>query len=404
MNILLIRSHNPYYESSASGNRFAGIIDGLLKQGIKVTLVITGGYNDLAEYKEIKKNKANINLNVIYTICTFSHNIWLRRVNTFVFSGLFGLISNMKIRRLFKSYFDFVWVTNKGDILNSFNKNYQLIKGKSIIELNEFNDFYKGEGHIGNALQLRKAEIGNKNFMNAVSKIDLFAVMTKTLINHFRPMAKPDARFLHLPMTVDMSRFMSDRNNYNNSYKKPYIAYTGTYTNAKDGVDVLIHAFSHIVKDFPEYHLYLAGFYHYDVPMQKKLISKHNLEDKMTYLGVLNKEQIPPFIQSADLLVLSRPDSRQAQGGFPTKLGEYLATGNPVCVTRVGEIPNYLEDNVSAFIAEPGSIDSFADVMYRALSDKDNAKRVGLNGRKVAEENFSVDVQAKRLVEFLKEK
>jgi glycosyltransferase involved in cell wall biosynthesis len=70
----------------------------------------------------------------------------------------------------------------------------------------------------------------------------------------------------------------------------------------------------------------------------------------------------------------------------------------------VGEIPNYLEDNVSAFIAEPGSIDSFADVMYRALSDKDNAKRVGLNGRKVAEENFSVDVQAKRLVEFLKEK
>jgi len=310
----------------------------------------------------------------------------------------------MKIRRLFKSYFDFVWVTNKGDILNSFNKNYQLIKGKSIIELNEFNDFYKGEGHIGNALQLRKAEIGNKNFMNAVSKIDLFAVMTKTLINHFRPMAKPDARFLHLPMTVDMSRFMSDRNNYNNSYKKPYIAYTGTYTNAKDGVDVLIHAFSHIVKDFPEYHLYLAGFYHYDVPMQKKLISKHNLEDKMTYLGVLNKEQIPPFIQSADLLVLSRPDSRQAQGGFPTKLGEYLATGNPVCVTRVGEIPNYLEDNISAFIAEPGSIDSFADVMYRALSDKDNAKRVGLNGRKVAEENFSVDVQAKRLVEFLKEK
>ena len=50
---------------------------------------------------------------------------------------------------------------------------------------------------------------------------------------------------------------------------------------------------------------------------------------------------------------MARPDSRQARGGFPTKLGEYLATGKPVCVTKVGEITVYLEDNVSAFLAEP---------------------------------------------------
>lgn len=399
MKILFIRSLNPYFESSASGNRFAGIINGLLKQGVKVTLVITGGYNDLTEYREIKKRKANNNLSVIYTICTFSHNIWLRRVNTFILSGLFRFISNMKLKRLFQSDYDFVWVTNNGDILDSFNKNFNAIKGKSIIELNEFNDFYKGEGQIGNALQLRKAEIGNKNFMTAVSKIDLFAIMTNTLIAHFKQMAKPEAQFFHLPMTVDLSRFQVTK--ATEKHKKPYIAFTGTYTNAKDGVDVLIHAFERIVKDFPDYHLYLAGFYHYDVPMQKKLIEEYQLEDKITYLGVLNKEQIPPFIQNAHLLVLSRPDSRQAQGGFPTKLGEYLATGNPVCVTSVGEIPDYLEDNVSAFMAEPGSVDSFADAMHRALSYNENAKRVGLNGRKVAEENFSVDVQAKRLVEFL---
>lgn len=401
MKILLTRSLNPYFESSASGNRFAGIIDGLINQGVNVTLVVTGGYNDLAEYNEIKKNKTIKNLRVIYTICTFNHNIWLRRINSFLLFGLFGFISNIKLRQLFKSDFDFVWLTNNGDILNSFIKNSKIIKGKSIIELNEYNDFYKGEGRIGNAMQRRKAEIGNKNFMNAVIKIDFFAVMTNTLIAHFKQIAKTEAQFFHLPMTVDFSRFQDKKSTEN--YKKSYIAFTGTYTNAKDGVDVLIHAFSRIVKDFPDYHLYLAGFYHYDVPMQKKLIAKYKLEDKITYLGVINKELIPPFIMNADLLVLSRPDSRQAQGGFPTKLGEYLATGNPVCVTRVGEIPNYLEDNVSAFMAEPGDVDSFADAMLRALSDKENAKRVGLNGRKVAEANFSVDVQTKRLVEFLEE-
>ena len=402
MKILLIRSLNPFYESSASGNRFAGLIDGLLQLGVHVTLVVTGGYNDITEYKEQKVKSHHPNLQVKYTIFTFNHNIWLRRLNSYILSGFYSFVSGNKIKRLFKSYFDIVWLTSNGDILDIYNKYYKSIKGKTLIELNEFNDFYKGEGQIGNALQLRKAEIENKNFMNAVSKIDLFAVMTKTLITHFQKMAKPEAKFLHLPMTVDILRFTSLENS-TNIYKKPYIAFTGTYTNAKDGVDVLIHAFARIEKDFPDYHLYLAGFYHYDVPMQQKLIADYQLDDKITYLGVLNKEQIPPFVQNADLLVLSRPDSRQAQGGFPTKLGEYLATGNPVCVTCVGEIPDYLEDNVSAFMAVPGSVDSFADAMHRALSDKENARRVGLDGRKVAEKNFSSDVQVKRLVEFLEE-
>ena len=102
-------------------------------------------------------------------------------------------------------------------------------------------------------------------------------------------------------------------------------------------------------------------------------------------------------------MALSRPDSHQAQGGFPTKLGEYLATGNPVCVTSVGEIPDYLKDNLSAFMARPGDVDSFADALDRAVCDETNAKKVGVNGRKVAEECFNDEIQAKKLSEFLKE-
>lgn len=400
MKILLVRTLNPFCESSASGNRYAGLIDGLLKLGVKITLVVTGGFNSFKEYKELKHKSHHKNLQVKYTIFTLNQNIWLRRINKFLLSNFFSFVSGIKLKRLFQSDFDFVWLTKDGDILNIFNKYHNIVIGKTLIELNEFNDIYKGQGQIGNALQLRKAKLGNMNFVKAVTKIDLFAVMTKTLINHFRSMSNPHAQFLHLPMTVDFSRFSSATNRFN-IYKKPYIAFTGTYTNAKDGVDILIHSFARISKDFPDYHLYLAGFYHYDVPLQKRLIADYKLEERVTYLGVLNKEQIPQFIQNADLLVLSRPDSRQAQGGFPTKLGEYLATGNPVCVTRVGEIPEYLEDNISAFMAEPGDVDSFADAMERALSNMENSKRVGVNGRRVAVENFSVDVQSKRLLDFL---
>ena len=248
---------------------------------------------------------------------------------------------------------------------------------------------------------MKKAKISEEIFFKIIGKIDLFAVMTRTLITHYRKMVKPDAVFLHLPMTVDLSRF--ETRSIINDYSKPYIAYTGTFCNSKDGTNILIDAFAKIAQTYPDLHLYLAGFYHYDVSLQKEQITRHNLKQRITYLGILAKEQVPAFLQNSVLLVLPRPDSHQADGGFPTKLGEYLATGNPVCVTRVGEIPDYLEDNVSSFLAEPGNVDSFADAMHIALSDKKNAKRVGANGRKVAETHFSIDIQTRRLVSFLEE-
>jgi hypothetical protein len=41
--------------------------------------------------------------------------------------------------------------------------------------------------------------------------------------------------------------------------------------------------------------------------------------------------------------------------------------------------------------------------MERALGDYENAKRVGANGKKVAEEHFNKDVQARKLMRFLEE-
>ena len=120
--------------------------------------------------------------------------------------------------------------------------------------------------------------------------------------------------------------------------------------------------------------------------------------------GFVNPEKIPDNLYQSRLLVLSRPESKQAQGGFPTKLGEYLATGVPVAVTRVGEIPNYLIDGQNAFLAEPGDIESFADAMKRALVDKKVSRKVGLAGREIAIRCFSHSIQGRMIKEFLSRK
>jgi glycosyltransferase involved in cell wall biosynthesis len=203
-------------------------------------------------------------------------------------------------------------------------------------------------------------------------------------------------------MTVDLERFQGVRDPLP-EIQSPYIAFVGVMNDAKDGVSNLIKAFHSIKDKFPSHKVYLVGGWNYDTPIHLQLIKDFGLEERVFWMKEYSRDQIPNIICNADLLVLPRPDSKQARGGFPTKLGEYLATGKPVCATRVGEIPDYLTDNESVFFAKPGSVQSFAEAMEKALSDYENAKRVGANGRMVAEKHFNKDIQARKLLFFLNE-
>ena len=87
--------------------------------------------------------------------------------------------------------------------------------------------------------------------------------------------------------------------------------------------------------------------------------------------------------------------------GFPTKLGEYLATGNPVVVTKVGEITDYL-DNGCAYLAEPDSVQSFSDKLIEALTNE-NSNIVGNKGRDIAIKYFSHKKQGEKLSNQLHE-
>ncbi len=101
-------------------------------------------------------------------------------------------------------------------------------------------------------------------------------------------------------------------------------------------------------------------------------------------------------------LLLARPANKQSEGGFPSKLGEYLSTGNPVVITNTGEISDYLEDGVSAFIAEPDSIESFSDKLEEAYKSP-ISKSIGLKGKEVAEKYFDYKIQASKLSSFFRE-
>ena len=194
----------------------------------------------------------------------------------------------------------------------------------------------------------------------------------------------PQERVHIVNMQVDTSRFDA----VSKEETESYVGYCGAADNNKDGVDQLINAFNSISDKYPELKLYIMGPRRTDC-QNEQLVKNLGLEGRIIFTGVISPTDLPQKLINARILALDRPQSIQAKYGFPTKLGEYLSTGNPVIVTSVGDIPLFLKDCESAYLVEPDNVEAFAAKMDHILSHNDESKRVGLNGREVAMKHFS---------------
>lgn len=391
--LLCITKYNPYCQSNATANRWRTITEGLQRRGFSISVFITSGYAGLSEFLKDGFSGTINGINYYHSAFLFNDKIWLRRINKYIF---LKLIKNKQSRKLSflidKLDPKIVLVTSSELEVEIFCKTYNpdLHKFKVLHEVNEYPDLFFVPGTRSH----------NLYFNNFISKVDLLVCITEELINYFSQIPlKRNIRFHYMPVTVDLSRFQNVGSKY--VQEKPYIAYCGGLNNDKDGIDILIYSFQRICREFEDINLLIAGPKEFDGEEILNLIKMLQLSHRIKYLGVLDRGDIPYLLCNAELLALPRPDSRQAKGGFPTKLGEYLASGRPVCVTRFGEISKYLKDEENAFLAESGSIDSFTDSLRRALTDGEKAEEVGKRGKEVAIRNFSMEIQASLLFDFI---
>ena len=130
---------------------------------------------------------------------------------------------------------DFAWI-NLGivnDPKNSILKTLKKNKVKIIQELSEHPEVMLNE------IQLKK-------YWNHIStEVELFFMMTRSLIELFKEKSLQKAIYYHIPMTVDFSRFekFKDYKKGNNKHEN-IITYVGLMNNKKDGVHILLQAFA----------------------------------------------------------------------------------------------------------------------------------------------------------------
>ena len=186
-------------------------------------------------------------------------------------------------------------------------------------------------------------------------------------------------------------------------YDYPYIAYCGTMRGTKDGLPILIEAYKKLLSKIPDIKLLLIGDNSNKNSLSEILdaIDKFNIVNKVVFTGLVERNMMPNLLCHAKLLVVSKPDTEQNSGNFPIKVGEYLSTGVPVVLTKVGEISRFINDGEHGFLAEPNSVDSFYEKMFIALSNSEKAQVIGKNGRDLAKKCFDYRVQSKVMINTL---
>lgn len=241
--------------------------------------------------------------------------------------------------------------------------------------------------------------ISIQEFLNACRIINGVVVISHGLRNDYINNGCLPEKVHVVNMIVDTTRFVG----LQKTTSEKYIAYCGTASNNKDGVDQLIKAFAIVAKQHSDYKLYIIG----KTPSKDQrfenfeLVKTLGVEDKVIFTGGVSANEIPQLLKNAAILALDRPDNMQAKYGFPTKLGEYLLTENPVVITGVGDVPLFLKDGESALIAEPDNPQDFANKICWAIEHPTEAKVIGEKGCEIAKSSFNYITETKKLLKII---
>lgn len=228
--------------------------------------------------------------------------------------------------------------------------------------------------------------------------IDKRVLMTQKLEEFYNTKISYKPTYL-LNSIIDLDRFHDVTRQV---VQRPYMCYMGNMMLAKDDVCTIVRAFSLIASKFPEMDLHLYGSPNEnDYKIVKSLIDDLNMADRIIIKGRVDYSQVPQILCSATILLTAQPRTVRAQGGFPTKLGEYMMSNNPIVLTDVGEIHLYVQDGVSVFMVPPESPQEYADKIEYIFMNKNKVVQVTKNAYKLAYDQYGNTTVTKELLSFL---
>ncbi len=117
----------------------------------------------------------------------------------------------------------------------------------------------------------------------------------------------------------------------------------------------------------------------------RNAIDRAGLADKIIMAGY--RWDTPDVYAACDIVVIASLHTEAS----PIVLREAFASGRPVIATKVGDIPEIIEDRRNGLLIEPGDSKALAAAILEFISDPKLAARCEANGLRYANEHFSFD-------------
>jgi glycosyltransferase involved in cell wall biosynthesis len=128
------------------------------------------------------------------------------------------------------------------------------------------------------------------------------------------------------------------------------------------------------------------------------------LSDKFTFTGRLPYEQVPLYINAADVCVAPFIKERNSKIGLSAlKTYEYLACGKPIVASSIPGVQDLIESSGGGIPVTPEDPEKLAAAIVRLLSDEKARAAMGKKGRRYVVENHSWDGVARKVLKICKD-
>jgi glycosyltransferase involved in cell wall biosynthesis len=157
----------------------------------------------------------------------------------------------------------------------------------------------------------------------------------------------------------------------NNDYTRPHILFVGIDWARKGGPD-LVEAFKIVLKKIPTAQLTVVG-------------AKPDLQiPNCTVIGAVPPDELDQYYQQASVFCL--PTYIEP---FGIVFIEAMTAHLPVVATRVGAIPDFVEEDCNGWLVEPGDVKGIADALIKLLENPQMCRTFGEQSFQLTRQRYS---------------
>lgn len=165
-------------------------------------------------------------------------------------------------------------------------------------------------------------------------------------------------------------------------------------------IDIALNAVHSLCRKFPQIRLLLVGR---GTPKQvrdavERPIRKMGIDDKVILPGYCLDERLVAAYRAMDVLVYSVPGSDRTC----RTVREAMACGVPVIASRIGFLPELIDDGVDGRLMDLSSL-SLAQILSEMIKDGNGLLRMGHAAFSKAKNRFPVSLQAQKTLRFYEE-